>query len=126
MPSCSRPLFAILLVARHGTTHHNNNNNNNNNNSCSPRWNAEVRAALKAKDEEYIRLLKRQAADVDTLLAAMAEQTTALTSAAGDELAAVECALMQVCFSCIGHIIVSYTTRIAPHWSHMGGREYVC
>ena len=70
MPSCSRPLFAILLVARHGTTHHNNNNNNNNNNnSCSPRWNAEVRAALKAKDEEYIRLLKRQAADVDTLLA---------------------------------------------------------
>lgn len=55
-----------------------------------------MRTALKSKDEDYIKLLRRQAADVDGLLAAMGQQHTALTAAYRQELGAVEGALLQV------------------------------
>eukprot|EP00879_Flechtneria_rotunda_P030675 GHRR01033341.1.p1 GENE.GHRR01033341.1~~GHRR01033341.1.p1 ORF type:complete len:269 (+),score=128.33 GHRR01033341.1:529-1335(+) len=56
---------------------------------------ADIRAALKSKDEEYVKLLKRQAADVDVLLSAMSKQLTDLTAAYREELDNVEHALLQ-------------------------------
>ena len=55
-----------------------------------------MRTALKAKDEDYIKLLHRQAADVDGLLAALGQQVAALTGAYRQERGAVEGALLQV------------------------------
>lgn len=57
---------------------------------------ADIRAALKSKDEEYVKLLKRQAADVDTLVGAMSRQLADLVSAYREELENVERALLQV------------------------------
>jgi hypothetical protein len=51
---------------------------------------------LKGKDEEYVKLLKRQAADVDSLLGAMARQLADLAAAYREELENVERALLQV------------------------------
>lgn len=42
-------------------------------------------------------MLKRQAADVDAMLAAMAQQLAQLTAAYREELESVERVLMQVC-----------------------------
>lgn len=58
---------------------------------------ADIRTALKAKDEDYVKLLKRQAADVDAMLAAMGRQLSEMTAAYREELEAVEGVLMQVC-----------------------------
>lgn len=55
--------------------------------------------ALKGKDEDYVKLLKRQAADVDTMLAAMGHQLSQMTAAYREELENVERALLQVCMS---------------------------
>jgi hypothetical protein len=57
---------------------------------------ADIRGVLKGKDEEYVKLLKRQAADVDTLLGAMARQLADLAAAYREELENVERALLQV------------------------------
>eukprot|EP00882_Tetradesmus_deserticola_P028801 GHRQ01032095.1.p1 GENE.GHRQ01032095.1~~GHRQ01032095.1.p1 ORF type:complete len:269 (+),score=137.27 GHRQ01032095.1:340-1146(+) len=56
---------------------------------------ADIRAVLKGKDEEYVKLLRRQAADVDTLLGAMARQLADLAAAYREELENVERALLQ-------------------------------
>jgi hypothetical protein len=53
----------------------------------------ELRAALRAKDDAYVRLLRRQAAEVDALLAAMAKQVSEATAAQAEELEAAEAAL---------------------------------
>lgn len=58
---------------------------------------ADMRAALKSKDEEYVKLLKRQAADVDSALAAMTKQLQELSTAYKEELENVERALLQAC-----------------------------
>lgn len=60
--------------------------------ACIP----DIRTALKAKDEDYVKLLKRQAADVDALLSAMGRQLSEMTAAYREELEAVEGVLMQV------------------------------
>jgi hypothetical protein len=57
---------------------------------------ADIRCVLKGKDEEYVKLLKRQAADVDMLLGAMARQLADLAAAYREELENVERALLQV------------------------------
>lgn len=57
---------------------------------------ADIRGVLKSKDEEYVKLLKRQAADVDTLLGAMSRQMADLAAAYREELENVERALLQV------------------------------
>jgi dynein regulatory complex protein 1 len=57
---------------------------------------AEIKAALKAKDEEYVKLLKSQADDLDTLLSHCTAQLEQLTAAYREELAAIEAVLMQV------------------------------
>ncbi|KAF6263341.1 sperm tail-domain-containing protein [Scenedesmus sp. NREL 46B-D3] len=56
---------------------------------------ADIRCVLKGKDEEYVKLLKRQAADVDVLLGAMARQLADLAAAYREELENVERALLQ-------------------------------
>ncbi|WIA22959.1 hypothetical protein OEZ86_009886 [Tetradesmus obliquus] len=56
---------------------------------------ADIRSVLKGKDEEYVKLLKRQAADTDTLLGAMARQLADLAAAYREELENVERALLQ-------------------------------
>lgn len=56
----------------------------------------DIRSVLKRKDEEYVKLLKRQAADTDTLLGAMARQLADLAAAYREELENVERALLQV------------------------------
>eukprot|EP00775_Hariotina_reticulata_P011515 gene11515-11658_t len=56
---------------------------------------ADMRAALKSKDEEYVKLLKRQASDVDSVLAAMTKQLQDLSAAYTEELENVERALLQ-------------------------------
>lgn len=61
-----------------------------------PNPQTDIRAALKAKDEEYVKLLQRQAADLDTLLAACSAQLGELSAAYREELAAIEGALLQV------------------------------
>lgn len=60
------------------------------------RFCADIRTALKGKDEDYVKLLKRQAADVDTMLSAMGQQLSQMTAAYREELENVERALMQV------------------------------
>lgn len=57
---------------------------------------ADIRTALKGKDEDYVKLLKRQAADVDTMLSAMGQQLGQMTAAYREELEAVERVLLQV------------------------------
>lgn len=57
----------------------------------------DIRTALKAKDDDYVKLLKRQAADVDTMLAAMGQQLSQMTAAFREELQNVEGTLLQVC-----------------------------
>jgi hypothetical protein len=57
---------------------------------------ADIRNALKSKDDDYVKLLKRQAADVDTLLSAMGQQLSLMTTAYREELENVESVLMQV------------------------------
>ena len=56
----------------------------------------DFRLELKAKDDEYIKSLKKQSEDVDTLLERMGRQFTALRRAYEDELEEVETAFMQV------------------------------
>jgi len=55
----------------------------------------DFRLELKAKDDEYIKSLKKQSEDVDTLLERMGRQFTALRRAYEDELEEVETAFMQ-------------------------------
>jgi hypothetical protein len=61
---------------------------------------ADIRTALKGKDEDYVKLLKRQAADVDTMLSAMGQQLGQMTAAYREELENVERVLLQVSRSC--------------------------
>lgn len=56
----------------------------------------DIRTALKAKDEEYVKLLKRQAADVDAMLSTMGQQLGQMTAAYREELQNVEGVLLQV------------------------------
>lgn len=58
----------------------------------------DIRTALKAKDEDYVKLLKRQAADVDTMLLAMGQQLSQMTAAYREELDNVDRTQLQVCF----------------------------
>lgn len=58
----------------------------------------DIRTALKAKDEDYVKLLKRQAADVDTMLSAMGQQLSQMTAAYREELDNVDRTLLQVRF----------------------------
>jgi hypothetical protein len=58
---------------------------------------ADIRTAFKAKDDDYVKLLKRQAADVDAMLSAMGLQLSEMTAAYREELETVEGVLMQVC-----------------------------
>lgn len=60
---------------------------------------ADIRTALKGKDEDYVKLLKRQAADVDTMLSAMGQQLGQMTAAYREELDNVERVLLQVGFT---------------------------
>jgi len=60
------------------------------------RLTADLQAALKAKEEAYVRLLKRQAEDVDNLLGFMERQAGDMSSAYAEELEAVERALLEV------------------------------
>jgi dynein regulatory complex protein 1 len=57
---------------------------------------ADIRTALKAKDEDYVKLLKRQAADVDAMLSAMGQQLSQMTAAYREELENVERVSLQV------------------------------
>lgn len=58
----------------------------------------DIRTALKAKDEDYVKLLKRQAADVDTMLSAMGQQLSQMTAAYREELDNMDTTQLQVCF----------------------------
>jgi len=55
----------------------------------------EFKAELKAKDDEYIKSLKKQAEDIDLLLERMGKQFAALRKAFEDELEQVETSFMQ-------------------------------
>lgn len=57
---------------------------------------AEIKSALKSKDDEYIKLLKRQADDIDALLGFMSKQLMEMGTAYKEELEAIERALLLV------------------------------
>lgn len=56
----------------------------------------DFRQELKAKDDEYVKALKKQAEDVDVLLERMGRQFVSLRRTYEDELEEVETAFMQV------------------------------
>merc|ERR1719440_1609964 len=55
----------------------------------------EFKAELKAKDDEYVKSLKKQAEDIDLLLERMTRQFTQLRKTFDDELEEIETAFMQ-------------------------------
>ena len=58
-----------------------------------------VRAQLREKDDEYVRMLKQQGEDIDLLLLNMGKQVEDMQTAYQDQLAQIDDAYMQVCFS---------------------------
>jgi hypothetical protein len=58
---------------------------------------------LKRKDDEFVKTLKRQAEDIDTLLQYMSRQFVEVQNTYKDELEQIEAAFLQVC----GHRDVS-------------------
>ena len=56
-----------------------------------------VRAQLREKDDEYVRMLKQQGEDIDLLLLNMGKQVEDMQTAYQDELAQIDDAYMQVC-----------------------------
>ena len=57
---------------------------------------ADMRAQLHQKDDEYVRMLKQQGEDVDSLLASMQKQLEDMQEAYRDELTQIDEAYMQV------------------------------
>ena len=57
---------------------------------------ATMRAQLREKDDEYVRMLKQQGKDVDMLLLNMGKQLEEMQTAYRDELAQIDDAYMQV------------------------------
>lgn len=57
---------------------------------------ADMRAQLHQKDDEYVRMLKQQGEDVDSLLASMQKQLEEMQEAYRDELMQIDEAYMQV------------------------------
>lgn len=55
-----------------------------------------VRAQLREKDDEYVRMLKQQGEDIDLLLLNMGKQVEDMQAAYHDELAQIDDAYMQV------------------------------
>ncbi len=57
---------------------------------------AEIRTELKRKDDEFVKTLKRQAEDIDTLLQYMSRQFVEMQNAYKEELDEIESAFLQV------------------------------
>lgn len=58
---------------------------------------ADIKFELKKKDDEFVKTLKRQAEDVDTLLQYMSHQFVEVQAAYKEELDEIEAAFLQVC-----------------------------
>lgn len=57
---------------------------------------AEIKTELKKKDDEFVKTLKRQAEDIDTLLQYMSRQFVEMQNAYKEELDEIENAFLQV------------------------------
>eukprot|EP00965_Chrysotila_dentata_P164897 5444432-Pleurochrysis_carterae.AAC.1 len=57
----------------------------------------EFKAELKAKDDEYVKSLKKEAEDIDLLLERMGKHFSSLRTSFEDELEEIETAFMQAC-----------------------------
>ena len=58
---------------------------------------SEIKSELKGKDDEYVRMLKKQAEDIDMILHYMTTQFHEMKEAFQEELNEIENAFLQVC-----------------------------
>lgn len=61
----------------------------------------EIKTELKKKDDEFVRTLKKQAEDIDTLLQFMSRQFVEMQNAYKDELDEIENAFLAVSMSAV-------------------------
>ena len=62
---------------------------------------SEIKNELKKKDDEFVKTLKRQAEDIDTLIQYMSRQFVELQNAYKEELDEIESAFLQVIMAVI-------------------------
>lgn len=77
----------------------------------------EIKTELKKKDDEFVKTLKRQAEDVDTLLQYMSRQFVEMQNAFKEELDEIENAFLQVRRLCI--IVTIAQLKLTSHGNGM-------
>jgi dynein regulatory complex protein 1 len=77
-----------------------------------PLLSAEIKMELKKKDDEFVRTLKKQAEDIDTLLQYMSRQFVEMQNSYKDELDEIENAFLAVRVS-LGVLGYAITTALA-------------
>lgn len=90
----------------------------------------EIKTELKKKDDEFVKTLKRQAEDVDTLLQYMSRQFVEMQNAFKEELDEIENAFLQVRQLCIivtiAHLELSSHGNGMKHVSMQHGHSGRC